>query len=296
MVNSIAVHRIRDAALARIRDATTTDDSLPTLGQMIMNGWPDQKDVIPENIIPYFTYRDELTVQDGIIYRSDRVVIPKSLRKDMKEKVHAGHLGVNSCLRRARDLLFWPGMSKEIRQYIETCDICATYGDKQPQEPPIVSEVPSRPWQKVGTDILSYGGHDFLITVDYHSNFFELDLLPDMTSNSVIVRLKSHFARHGTPSSLVSDNGTQYTSANFKRFMEQWGIQHETSSPGNSQSNGAAEAAVKVAKRLMKKAKAGGGDLYIGLLNLRNTQTEGLTTSLAQRLLGRNHNLSVLFL
>ena len=85
----------------------------------------------------------------------------------------------------------------------------------------------------------------------------------------------------------MSDNGTQYTSANFKRFMEQWGIQHETSSPGNSQSNGAAEAAVKVAKRLMKKAKAGGGDLYIGLLNLRNTQTEGLTTSPAQRLLGR---------
>ena len=240
LVNNVTIQRLNDGRLNQIRDATAADDTLTTLGRVIMEGWPNLKREIPESLIPYFNYKDELTVHDGITYRSDRIIIPKSLRKDIKARVHAGHLGVNSSLRRARDLVYWPGMSKEIRQYVETCGICATYADKQAQESPIVTEVPSRPWQKVGTDLLTWGGHDYLVTVDYHSNFFELDQLPDTTSGSVVMRLKSHFARHGIPDTIISDNGLQFTAAMFKTFTSTWGIQHETISPGNSQANGAA--------------------------------------------------------
>ncbi|KAJ8050047.1 hypothetical protein HOLleu_03082 [Holothuria leucospilota] len=66
----------------------------------------------------------------------------------MKEKIHAGHLGINSCLRRARELIFWPGMSSEIRQFIESCGICAAFSDKQASEPLFMHPVPSRPWGK----------------------------------------------------------------------------------------------------------------------------------------------------
>ena len=92
-------------------------------------------------------------MQDGVLYRGERVVIPTSLRREMKEKVHAGHLGINSCLRRARDLVYWPGMSSEIRQFVEMCGVCSTYLDKQTPEPIHLHDVPSHPWQKVGTDI-----------------------------------------------------------------------------------------------------------------------------------------------
>ncbi|XP_033109740.1 uncharacterized protein LOC117110992 [Anneissia japonica] len=86
---------------------------------------------------------------------------------------------------------------------------------------------------------------------------------------------------------VVSDGGPQFSSNNFKAFSTAWGFQHILSSPGNSQSNGAAEAAVKVAKRLMKKCASAGEDPYIGLLNIRNTQTEGMTTTPTERLMGR---------
>ena len=86
---------------------------------------------------------------------------------------------------------------------------------------------------------------------------------------------------------LVSDNASQYRSSLFKTFARDWGFIHETISPGNSQANGAAEGAVKVAKRILRKSHSSGEDPYIALLNLRNTPTEGLNTSPAQRLFGR---------
>jgi hypothetical protein len=293
VINSIGMHRLRDKRLDEIRRATTEDSTLTSLGKVITEGWPDDRHGLPGDILPYFNYRDEMTVQDGIIYRADRVVIPKSLRAEMKEKVHAGHLGINSCLRRARDLIFWPGMSDQIRQYVENCGTCAEDAAKQPKETPIVTEIPARPWQKIASDLFSFGGYEYMVTVDYHSNFFEVDRLRDQTSETVIRHLKAHLARHGIADKLVTDNGTQYMSASFRSFRKEWGFEHETISPGNSQANGAAEAAVKIAKRMMRRAKKKGQDPYLGLLNLRNTPTEGLNTSPAHRLFGRRTQSSL---
>ena len=114
-----------DHRLQEIQAATLLHPVLNQLKITILQGWPDHKDSVPTAVLPYFSYRDELTVQDGIILRGDRIVIPQSLRQDLKIKVHAGHQGVNSCLRRARDLIFWPGMSADIRAYVESCDTCA---------------------------------------------------------------------------------------------------------------------------------------------------------------------------
>jgi hypothetical protein len=126
----VDTHRIKDTVLEQIRCATSADNILADLGRVIMIGWPEEKEDLANNLRQYHTYRDELTMTDGVIYRSDRVIIPTSLRAEMKKKIHAGHLGINSCLRRARDIIFWPGMSAEIRQHVEACDTCATYCDK----------------------------------------------------------------------------------------------------------------------------------------------------------------------
>ena len=247
-INNITLTASIPERLDRIRGATLLDPVLQELDTVIMEGWPNDRRRVPDRLLPYFSYRDELTIQDGIIFRGERIVIPSSLRKSMKEKVHAGHIGINSSLRRARDLIYWPQMSTDIRYYVETCGVCAT---------------------------------------DYHSGFFELDYLPDTTSETVVGKLKNNFSRHGIPHTLVSDNGPQYASAVFRIFAQNWHFVHETSSPGNSQANGAAEAAVKIAKRMLRKCKASKEDPYLGLLNIRNTPTEGMATSPAQRLFGR---------
>lgn len=110
-----------------------------------------------------------------------------------------------------------------------------------------------------------------MVTVDCYSKFFELDCLPDTSSSTVISKLKHNFARHGIPDMVISDNGTQYTLAEFNKFARKWNFGHETVSPGNSKANSAAEAAVKTAKRILRKCKAGGEDPYLGLMNWRNT-------------------------
>ena len=76
-------------------------------------------------------------------------------------------------------------------------------------------------------------------------------------------------------------------SQEFKKFCGGWNINHVTSSPGNSKANGAAEAAVKIAKMMMKKCSFNQEDPYITLLNLRNTPQEGVKYSPVQRLMGR---------
>ena len=139
----------------------------------------------------------------------------------------------------------------------------------------------------MGTDLFTIEGRNYLITYDYFSQFFEIDYLKETNSEEVISKLKHHFARHGIPERVISDNGPQYSSHQFKMFAKSWNFSHETSSPGNSKSNGAAEAAVKIAKSLMKKCRVSREDPYIGLLNIRNTPQEGMTSSPAQRLMGR---------
>ena len=152
------------------------------LKAQIIRGWPNTKRELPAAILPYFDHRDELTVQDGIVLRGVRVVIPPALRRDIKVKVHSGHLGINSCLRWARDLVFWPGMSAEIRQYVEQCATCAAYSDRQPAEPLVMRPVPDRPFSQVATDIFTLSGRDYLITADCYSNFIEMDYLRSLQS------------------------------------------------------------------------------------------------------------------
>lgn len=74
-------------------------------------------------------------------------------------------------------------------------------------------------------------------------------------SRGVVTALKSRFARHGIADVVVSDNGPQYTSAEFRCFAESWEFEHTTSSPGHAQSNGQLERTVQTVKNLLKKAQ-----------------------------------------
>ena len=95
-----------DHRLQEIKAAFLLDPVLNQLKITILQGWPDHKDSVPAAVLTYFGYRKELTVQNGIILRSDKIVIPQSLRQDLKIKAHAGHQGINYCLRRTRGLIF----------------------------------------------------------------------------------------------------------------------------------------------------------------------------------------------
>ena len=66
----------------------------------------------------YWDMRDELSELNGIILRGERILIPTSMRKEMLERIHQGHMGKEKSKRRARDVLHWPGMGSEIQEKI----------------------------------------------------------------------------------------------------------------------------------------------------------------------------------
>ena len=90
------------------------------------------------------------------------------------------------------------------------------------------------------------------MTVDYYSNFWEVDYLNNTKSKTFIRKPKDLFARYGIPDTLVSDNRPRFASSVFQQFAHDWEFCHVTSSPKYPQSNGKAEQAVKMEKRLLK--------------------------------------------
>ena len=103
--------------LKQIQEATSADHSLQVMMELIFTGWPDDKSKVLSEVRPYTKYHDELAVQDGVIFGTTM------LRREMIQKVHEGHLGAESCLRRAKEVFFWPLMNAEIRDYVSNCSI-----------------------------------------------------------------------------------------------------------------------------------------------------------------------------
>ena len=175
-------------------------------------------------------------------------------------------------------LVYWPGLNADIEQYVRSCQTCARNMPSNQREPMISHEIPCLPWQKVASDLFTLNNNDYLVTVDYHSRFFEVVKLSSTTSKAVISKLKSHFARYGIPSILISDNGPQYSLVEFQDFARTWGFTHRTSSQIYPQSNGLVEKTVQTAKSLMTKGSENGEDPYLGLLEYRNTPVDGLAS------------------
>ena len=160
--------------------------------------------------ISYFGIRDELSVDDDVAVRSRRKISDSKIagsRSDASPSL--AHSSVVSSLSRARGCIYCPGMSSEIEQFIETCDVCRSYDKRQPEETLITHEVPDRPWAKVGIDLFSCRSRYYLICVDNHSSFWEVDLLEGTRSATVIRKLNAQFARHGISETCLSENGSQ---------------------------------------------------------------------------------------
>lgn len=284
---------VTDFRLRQIAQHTDTDDTLQELKSVVMIGWPDFKEDTPLAVRDYWAFRDQLNVQNGVLYRGQCVIIPKALRAELLKRIHTSHIGGEACYRRARDTLFWPNMRAEIKDFVANCSACNEYARNQQREPMISHELPTRPWETVSMDIYSYAGKEFLIIVDHYSDYWEVDLLPNLSANTLIARCRAQFARYGQPDKVITDNGPQFTCEQFKKFASSWGFTHVTSSPYHPKSNGKAESAVKIVKSLCKRAKANGTDAWMAILHWRNTPTEGMDSSPAQRLMSRRLKTSL---
>ncbi|XP_052253072.1 uncharacterized protein K02A2.6-like [Dreissena polymorpha] len=242
---------------------------------------------VKEQITSAPVLADTRSVQDGVIFKGEKIVIPKCLRKEMLQRLHKAHLGYDSMDRRARGTIFWSGMRAELKEFTKKCVQCE---DRKP--PPQQEKLKQHsdglgPWDKVGSDLFQIQNRLYLVVVDYHSSFIEVDFLTAATSQQVTDKMKKHFARFGIPRELITDGGPQYMSTEFCNFTQKWGIKHHITSPHHSASNGKAESAVKAIKTLIIKCHESRTDPMEAILEQRNTPRVDTKRSPAEMMMNR---------
>ena len=184
-----------DMRLEQIRTHHQEDETCKLLSMYVADGWPE-RNALAGTLQQYWPYRSDLTIQHGLLMYSTRIVIPSVLRLEMLDRIHDGHQGIVKCRRRAKDSIWWPGLSRGMEDLVRQCRVCCqnTIPHPEPLEP---SELPSRPWQKVATDLMDFKQSHYLVVVDFHSRYIELALLEKTTSSAGISHMQSIFTHLG---------------------------------------------------------------------------------------------------
>mgnify|MGYP001557088947 CR=1 FL=1 len=273
-------------AFREIIAETKADEELQELHRVVMTGWPSSKDEVKHIILPYWNFRDELTVKDGLLMKLDRVIIPRSMRKSILQKIHIAHFGIEKCKNRARSAVYWPGINNQIKDMIEQCGPCQRYQRSQQKETLMPLDVPERPWQCISADYFYFNGSDYLLLVDNYSKWPEVIKVREKTAEATVLAMKEVFARAGIPEEIISDN-MPFNSHKVNQFASKWGIKMSTSSPRYAKSHGQVERFVDIIKQMLRKTNMAGDDYFMALLELRNTPITGTDFSPAELLMSR---------
>ncbi|XP_055522646.1 uncharacterized protein K02A2.6-like [Wyeomyia smithii] len=260
---------VRDAieqipvSFAAIQAATKTDKALQIVLQYIREGWPtDTRSITAPDVRTYFSRRESLTHVNCCILFHDRVVVPRKFRRQILKQFHRGHPGMVRMKSIARGFVFWPGIDNDIEEFVRNCTPCCTAG-KAPVKTTLESwPIPDKPWSRIHVDYAGpVDGIYFLVVVDPYTKWPEVYANKSTTSRATTKMLSQAFATFGVPETIVSDNGTQFTSHEFQVFCEKQGIRHILTAPYHPQSNGLAERFVDTLKRTLRKIRSGGETL-----------------------------------
>ena len=280
-----------------LADETRKDPVLSQVLKFTLDGWNEHCCPHP-SLRQYFKKRHEMTVHDGCLLWGSRVCIPTSLQQRMLDELHSSHPGIVRMKCLAREHCYWPSIDTDLERRVNNCSICQDY---RPPTPPGKIETlrwPStnRCWERIHIDYApKFMGKALLILVDSHSHWVEIGITSsqNMSSQTTIKMLQAWFHRYGYPETLVSDNGTNFVSAEFEEFLKSIGTKHCLSAPGHPATNGTAERVVQTVKRSLTKILAGqvSKNLYNAvdawLLDYRSTPHSATSISPAEIFLGR---------
>ena len=250
--------KARSNSLHNLQLATQDDDKLAILKHVIQQGWPKTIKEVPTKVQKYWTFHEELTIEDGLVLKGMRIIIPDKKREEILKLIHEGHLGLNKCKMRAKETVYWPGINEQLQQLILDCQLCLKYSrskDKNTPHTALGHEIPPVPWSKVATDTFHYDSKSYLLVVDYTSRFPIVREIKSMSAQCIAEHFRLIFSEYGWPDTLASDNGLCYVAKTFTSLMKEYTVNHITSSPHYPQSNGLAEKFVQIVKNLFTKRK-----------------------------------------
>lgn len=236
----IVLYTREDPELIKIVEALERGKSLKTLG-----------------------YNDnECSLENDCLFRGLQVMIPRKLRERVLNELHAAHQGMVKMKSLARSYCYWPGMDKEIETLVRSCNSCSMNANEDAKVEVHPWDMPSGPWQRIHIDFAGpINGQMLFVIVDAFTKWTEIFITKTTTSSWVINKMKQLFITFGLPVTIVSDNGSQFTSHEFEDFLKNSGISHVTTAPYHPASNGLAERGVQSVKQSLRKMSEQGGSM-----------------------------------
>lgn len=247
-VNLVEKENILNLDFTDIARETRRDPVLSKVCEFVKMG--KIKDLQGEVFAAYTAKDIELTVDRDCLLWGYRVVVPKKLRKAVLDLLHESHLGIVKTKSVARSYIWWPKLDKDIEYLIKSCLSCQQLLPS-PERSKLIPWVPTNSvWQRIHIDFAGpVNNFYFFIIIDSYSKWVEVFKTKNITSNFVITKLREVFSRFGIVHTIVSDNGRQFVSDEFKCFVQKNKIKHVLTAPGHPATNGQAENFVKVLKK-----------------------------------------------
>ena len=191
-IDIIPVHHIMQSApvsqarLQELRLATQSDPTLCSLSKTVYEGWPQSRKDCPEQLLEFWNFRQEISEENGILYKSHRLIVPHSERLETLIVLHMGYYALDKMQLRALETVYWPGINKDILKQYQSCKTCIRHSRSQTHEPLQFHPTPEIPWHTVATDLFEIKNSKYLLIVDYYSRFPVLHKLVNTTSRVLI--------------------------------------------------------------------------------------------------------------
>ena len=219
-IDVIPVHHITQSApvskarLQELRLATQSDPTLPSLAKTVHEGWLQSKKDCPKQLLDFWSFRQEISKEDGLLYKNQRLIVPHSEKLETLKVLHLGHYAVDKMQLRALETVYWPGINKDILKQYQSCKTCIKHSKSQRYGPLQSHPTPELPWHTVATDLFKIRNSKYLLLVDYYSRFPVLCKLGSTTSRVLVQEMKAVFADLESQKMIVPDGSVinKYTS------------------------------------------------------------------------------------
>ena len=162
------------------------DVEMCALADIITSGCPNDSKEVPCPLYPYGQHHESLTVEDGLVFHGEALIIPPLEREKVLGTLHQSHQGITKTQLLACGCVFWPGINKAIEEAVQQCETCMRFQAQNAATPLTPTPTPSCPWQICASDIFILDGMDYLILVlvDFYSKVILVYNLPTGQSNS----------------------------------------------------------------------------------------------------------------
>lgn len=197
---------------------------------------------------------DDYSIIDGKLYMMQgdhaKLVVPvehrpKLLNLAHNDPIYGAHYGVKKTRVKLNDY-HWPGIYTDVSKFVASCDTCQKVKSQKTRRYGMLMPIKtSALFQRIHMDIIgpvttSTRGNKYIITgIDAFSRLGFARACASATGEAIVSLLKDEIIyRHGPPSHIVTDNGTQFKSTVFQELMTKLDIQHSTTCEYNPQANG----------------------------------------------------------